>query len=114
GPAWGGARGRWSCRPHPATDPLPPRRRYRIITFRGGGAVLAGGMTQAPVLVARDEFLILADRRIADAAAGRGQLLLTAGEAGIGKTRLLGSFAGKAQAAGFTVIRAAAYPGDVQ
>jgi DNA-binding CsgD family transcriptional regulator len=71
-------------------------------------------MTQAPVLVARDEFLILADRRIADAAAGRGQLLLTAGEAGIGKTRLLGSFAGKAQAAGFTVIRAAAYPGDVQ
>ena len=76
--------------------------------------MLAGGMTQAPVLVARDEFLILADRRIADAAAGRGQLLLTAGEAGIGKTRLLGSFAGKAQAAGFTVIRAAAYPGDVQ
>ena len=28
--------------------------------------------------------------------------------------RLLGAFAGKAQAAGFTVIRAAAYPGDVQ
>ena len=43
--------------------------------------MLAGGMTQAPVLVARDEFLILADRRIADAAAGRGQLLLTAGTA---------------------------------
>jgi DNA-binding CsgD family transcriptional regulator/tetratricopeptide (TPR) repeat protein len=76
--------------------------------------VLAGGMTQAPVLVGRDEFLALADRRLAETAAGHGLLVLAAGEAGIGKTRLLGSFAGKAQAAGFTVIRAAAYPGDVQ
>ena len=49
-----------------------------------------------PLLVGRDDLLDLADRRIADAAAGRGQFLLLAGEAGIGKTRLLGALWRKA------------------
>ena len=50
----------------------------------------------------------------AEAADGRGQLLFVAGEAGIGKTRLLRSAARHAQVDGFAVVRAAAFPGDGQ
>jgi DNA-binding CsgD family transcriptional regulator len=70
-------------------------------------------MSQAPVLVGRDDFLALADRRLAETAAGTGQLLLIAGEAGIGKTRLLGAITRRAQAMNYIVLRASAYPGDV-
>jgi hypothetical protein len=56
-------------------------------------------MIQSPVLVGRDTYLTLVEARLAGAAAGAGQLLFVAGEAGIGKTRLLGSAAGlRAQA----------------
>ncbi len=41
-------------------------------------------------MVGRDAFLAIVESRLADAAAGSGQLLFVAGEAGIGKTRLLG------------------------
>ena len=41
-------------------------------------------------------------------------MLFVAGEAGIGKTRLLGSITRRAQASRFGVARAAAFPGDVQ
>ena len=74
----------------------------------------AQGVIQSPVLVGRDAFLTLIGRRLADATAGAGQLLFVAGEAGIGKTRLLGVIARQAQASGFAVARAAAFPGDVQ
>ena len=74
----------------------------------------ARGVIQSPVLVGRDAFLTLIERRLADAAAGSGQLLFVAGEAGIGKTRLLGVVARQAHASGFAVARAAAFPGDVQ
>ena len=47
------------------------------------------GPLLSPLLVGRDDLLDLAERRIAEAAGGRGQLLLLAGEAGIGKTRLM-------------------------
>ena len=50
----------------------------------------ARSVVQPPVLVGRDAFLTLIEVRLADAAAGSGRLLLVAGEAGIGKTRLLG------------------------
>jgi len=76
--------------------------------------VPAGGSIQSPVLIGRDDFVALAGRRLGEAAAGAGQLLFVAGEAGIGKTRLLGSIARHAQASGFAVVRAAAFPGDVQ
>ena len=69
---------------------------------------------QSPVLVGRDAFLTLMERRLADAAAGAGRVLFVAGEAGIGKTRLLGSLTRRAQASRFGVARAAAFPGDVQ
>jgi hypothetical protein len=54
------------------------------------------------------------ESRLADAAAGSGRVLLVAGEAGIGKTRLLGSITRRARASSFSVARAAAFPGDVQ
>jgi DNA-binding CsgD family transcriptional regulator len=72
------------------------------------------GVIQSPVLVGRDAFLTQMESRLADAAAGAGRVLFVAGEAGIGKTRLLGSITRRARASGFGVARAAAFPGDVQ
>ncbi|MEU8813406.1 AAA family ATPase [Actinoplanes sp. NPDC048796] len=63
----------------------------------------------SPVLVGRDDLIALAERRLA---AATGELLFLAGEAGIGKTRLLGEIAGRARAAGYLVIAAGAAPGD--
>lgn len=71
-------------------------------------------VVSSPVLVGRDDLLGLAERRIAEAAAGNGQLLLVHGEAGGGKTRLLGSIARRAVRQGFLVLRAAAFHGDVE
>ena len=71
------------------------------------------GVVQSPVLIGREDFVTLAGRRVAQAAAGAGQLLFVAGEAGIGKTRLLSAVGREAQAAGFEVVRASAFPGDV-
>ena len=74
----------------------------------------AHGVIQSPVLVGRDSFLALVERRLAGAAAGEGGLLFVAGEAGIGKTRLLSAVAQQADGNGFAAVRAAAFPGDVQ
>ncbi len=65
-----------------------------------------------PLLVGRDDLLDLADRRLADAAEGRGQFLLLAGEAGIGKTRFLGAVGRKASARGFAIAEGALAPQD--
>ncbi len=67
-----------------------------------------------PVIVGRDELLELADRRLAAAREGRGELLFLAGEAGIGKSRLLASIESRAAAAGFRVARGGTYPGDLE
>ncbi|WP_285600585.1 LuxR family transcriptional regulator [Kineosporia sp. NBRC 101731] len=75
-----------------------------------GGAV--AGVVTSPVLVGRDEFLALTGRRLVQAASGSGELLLVAGEAGIGKTRFLGAVARQARSLGFTVSTGAAFPGD--
>jgi len=72
------------------------------------------GAIQSPVLVGRDSCLALVEDRLADVAAGEGRLLFVAGEAGIGKTRLLSGIAQQAGADGFAAVRAAAFPGDVQ
>jgi len=66
-----------------------------------------------PVLVGRDELLALTDRRWHSAQEGSGQLLLLAGEAGIGKTRLLGDLAGQIDGPG-RVISAVAFPRDAE
>ena len=65
-----------------------------------------------PLLVGRDDLLDLADRRLADARQSRGQFLLLAGEAGIGKTRFLGAVLRKASGLGFRVARGDLAPQD--
>ena len=67
---------------------------------------------RCPLLVGRDDLLELADRRLDDVAAGRGQFLLLAGEAGIGKTRLLAAIRSKAEARGFSAVAGAVAPQD--
>ncbi len=68
----------------------------------------------SPILVGRDDLLELAERRLADAAAGHGELLLLAGEAGVGKTRLLGAILRKAAGAGFRISKGDLAPQDRQ
>src|SRR3990172_10497375 len=70
------------------------------------------GPLLCPILVGRDDLLELADRRIGEAAAGRGQLLLLAGEAGIGKTRLLDAVRRKSRATGFIDANGSPAPPD--
>src|SRR5512146_1159628 len=70
------------------------------------------GSVLCPILVGRDDLLELADRRLAEAASGRGGLLLLAGQAGIGKSRLLASIRRKARAAGFLVANGSVAPQD--
>src|SRR5882724_10682486 len=68
----------------------------------------------SPVLIGRDDLVALIGRRLDEAADRRGQLLLLAGEAGIGKTRLLGEARRLAVARGFAVVDGAAYPRDAE
>ncbi len=55
----------------------------------------------SPLLVGRDDVLALGGRRIAEVAAGRGHMLLLAGEPGVGKSRLLRVLLEQAATAGF-------------
>ena len=71
------------------------------------------GPLLSPLLVGRDDLLNLADRRLAEAAEGNGQLLLLAGQAGVGKSRLLQVILRKARASGFKVARADLAPQDL-
>jgi DNA-binding CsgD family transcriptional regulator len=68
----------------------------------------------SPVLVGRDDLVALAERRLTAAAGGSGELLFLAGEAGIGKTRLLAEIVRRAGATGFTVLTVGASPGDAE
>ena len=76
------------------------------------GAMKPLGSVRCPLLIGRDDLLELVDRRLDDVAAGHGQFLLLAGEAGIGKTRFLGAIGQKAESAGFTAIGGAVAPQD--
>jgi DNA-binding CsgD family transcriptional regulator/tetratricopeptide (TPR) repeat protein len=68
----------------------------------------------SPVLVGRDDLLQLADRRIEAARDCHGDLVLLAGEAGIGKTRLLGAIERRAVAGGFQLARGSTFRGDLE
>jgi hypothetical protein len=65
------------------------------------------GSVTCPLLIGRDELLELAERRLDSVAAGHGQFLLVAGEAGIGKSRFLDAIVQKAGERGF--INASGY-----
>jgi len=70
------------------------------------------GSVQCPIIVGRDDLLDLADRRLTEAAAGHGQILLLAGEAGIGKTRLVNAIRQMARTAGYTTVNGSLAPQD--
>jgi len=72
------------------------------------------GPVLCPILVGRDELLELVDRVIADVTQGRGRTLFLAGPAGLGKTRLIGATARKAEAAGLRVDGGSVAPQDRQ
>ncbi len=72
------------------------------------------GPLVCPVLVGRDDLLALAGRRLEAATGGQGHVLFLAGEAGIGKTRLLGSIERRAEGMGIRVARGGTYPGDLE
>ncbi|HXG27049.1 MAG TPA: AAA family ATPase [Candidatus Binatia bacterium] len=67
---------------------------------------------QSPVLVGRDHVLALFEHVIHEASAGRGRTLLIAGEAGIGKTRVLGALLRQAATAGFRWAKGDVAPQD--
>jgi DNA-binding CsgD family transcriptional regulator len=67
---------------------------------------------ESPLLVGRDDLLTLAEQRIQDARSGRGGLLMLAGEAGIGKTRLRKSIMRQSVLAGFRVAGGDLAPQD--
>jgi DNA-binding CsgD family transcriptional regulator len=73
----------------------------------------AGSML-CPVLLGRDDLLELMDDAIGEAIAGRGRALFVAGQAGLGKTRLLRAAASKAQAAGMRITGGSIAPQDRQ
>lgn len=88
---------------------------------RAAPGTLGRGRRVSPTLIGRDALLALAARRWAAARAGSGELLLLAGEAGIGKTRLLSEIvrhAGLVDAGvddeGVTVGRAGAFVSDLE
>src|SRR3954451_23618863 len=59
------------------------------------------GTVRCPLLIGRDDLLDLVDRRLDDVIAGRGEFLLAAGEAGIGKSRFLAAVGHKTEERGF-------------
>ncbi|MGZ9276546.1 MAG: helix-turn-helix transcriptional regulator [Candidatus Limnocylindrales bacterium] len=70
------------------------------------------GTLRCPLLIGRDDLLELVDRRLAEVLAGRGQFLLVAGEAGIGKTRFLDAIDRKATELGLITAAGFVAPQD--
>jgi DNA-binding CsgD family transcriptional regulator/tetratricopeptide (TPR) repeat protein len=70
------------------------------------------GPLVCPILVGRDELLLLVERRFAGVVDGRGASLLVAGDAGIGKTRLLSVIESRAVASGFRTAIGGLAPQD--
>ncbi|HEV8401440.1 MAG TPA: BREX system ATP-binding domain-containing protein [Candidatus Limnocylindrales bacterium] len=70
------------------------------------------GSLLSPVIVGRDDLVDLALRRLDEVSDGGGRFLLASGEAGIGKTRLLGAIGSLAAGRGFRVAKAELAPQD--
>ncbi len=95
-------------RPIMPRRPAPPSYTFGMVQARGRRRVLAG---VSPVLVGRVDLLALAARRWQATGDGVGHLLLLAGEAGIGKTRLIAEIV-DAAGDGVRTITASAFPRD--
>lgn len=76
------------------------------------GLMSASSATVSPLLVGRDDVLELCERRLDEVAAGRGQMLLLTGEAGIGKSRMVAAIRGTARDRGLPVVQADIAPQD--
>ena len=61
------------------------------------------GTIQCPVIVGRDDLLAHLDRLVGEVAQGRGHALFLAGQAGLGKTRMLRATIRTATSAGLRV-----------
>ena len=72
------------------------------------------GPLLCPILVGRDDLLEFAERRADEVTSGIGEFILFSGEAGIGKSRLIGAVDRKAQARGFRVAWGELAPQDAQ
>jgi class 3 adenylate cyclase len=72
----------------------------------------AAGLAMSVPCVGRDGELRRLTARLGEAAAGRGGLVLVAGEPGIGKTRLVTELAGRAERQGALVLWGHCYEGD--
>jgi predicted ATPase len=71
--------------------------------------VRVSGRLQRPPFVGREAELAALQRQLVDAARGEGRIALVAGEPGIGKTRLLGELAERAERDGWRVLAGHAY-----
>jgi DNA-binding CsgD family transcriptional regulator len=69
-------------------------------------------LVQSPVLVGRDETLAVIDRKITDAAVRHGSAILLAGEAGIGKSRIVRTLLLRAIKNGFRYSKSDLNPQD--
>src|SRR5690348_11278909 len=97
----------------PLHDALPisqPWTSRRAIRDRTVSRKPPSARTAAPV--GRDDVLAELRRVVDEAAAGRGRLLLLAGEAGIGKTTMLTAAAGYAESRGARVAWGWGWPGE--
>ncbi len=75
-----------------------------LVTEAAGPEPSRPGRQAAGIFVGRDAELSLLDGALDDAVAGRGRLVLLAGEAGIGKSRLADELASRAKALGVRVL----------
>lgn len=66
----------------------------------------------SPILIGRTNELTTLERALVTARQGRGQTLLIAGEAGVGKSRLLMEVTGRAATQGCTIIRGSCFEQD--
>jgi AAA ATPase domain len=72
---------------------------------------VAAGNVLCPVIVGRDTELAALGRHLDAAVGGHGQLVLLAGEAGVGKSRLMREITARAAARGLAVLSGRAVPG---
>ncbi|MEW5989979.1 MAG: AAA family ATPase [Chloroflexota bacterium] len=72
------------------------------------------GSLLCPIIIGRDDVLELVDELIGEAAHGRGRTLFLAGQAGLGKTRLIRAAVRRAEAAGLRVDGGSVAPQDRQ
>ncbi len=72
------------------------------------------GTVRSPLLIGRDDLLELAERRLDDVEAGRGQFLLVAGEAGVGKSRFMDAISRKATERGMAEAWGLLAPQDME